>query len=118
MCCRIKEDWSDQIIFIYILLIVGTDKRLINDWSVREAIRKAVHYHLETFSSHQWYWGPDREDKPRTVDGARDFNHSNVCKSLIILLNEFFPRELCPETVNWEVKEDHSEKVSFRLQLN
>ena len=65
-------------------------------------------------SSDQWYWGPERDDRPKTVDGGKDFNHSNVSKSLILLLNEFLPRELCQDTVNWVVKEDHSEKVSFR----
>ena len=109
-----KDNWSDQIIFIYILLIVGTDKRVIMDSDVREAIRTGVHYHLDSFSSYQWYWGPEREDKPRNLDGSKDFNHSNVGKSLIILLNEFLPKELCPETVNWEIKADHSSKVSFR----
>ena len=49
------------------------------------------------------------------VDGSKDFNHSNVGKSLVILLNEFLPRELCPDTVNWEIKVDHSSKVSFGL---
>ena len=48
------------------------------------------------------------------MQGAKDFNYSNVCKSLIILLNEFFPKELCPDTVNWEVVQEHSSKVSFR----
>ena len=66
-------------------------------------------------SSYQWYWGPEREDKPRNLDGSKDFNHSNVGKSLVILLNEFLPRELCPDTVNWEIKVDHSSKVSFGL---
>ena len=46
-----KDNWSDQIIFIYILLIVGTDKRVILDSDVREAIRTGVHYHLDSFRS-------------------------------------------------------------------
>ena len=49
LCFRIKDNWSDQIIFIYILLIVGTDKRVIMDSDVREAIRTGVHYHLDSF---------------------------------------------------------------------
>ena len=48
------------------------------------------------------------------MDGFKDFNHTNVCKSLIILLNEFFPGENCDKTINWEVVEDHSHKVTFR----
>ena len=49
VCCRVKNNWSDQIIFLYILLIVGTDKRVITDSEVREAIRTGVHYHLDSF---------------------------------------------------------------------
>ena len=49
LCFRVKDNWSDQIIFIYILLIVGTDKRVIMDSDVREAIRTGVHYHLDSF---------------------------------------------------------------------
>ena len=48
-CSRDKSNWSDQIVFLYLLLIVGTDKRLINDTSVRESIRRGLHYQLESF---------------------------------------------------------------------
>ena len=109
-----KNNWSHQIVFIYILMILATDKRLISEYKVSEAVMMGVHYHLDSFSSSQWYWGPDRSDTPRTVDGLKDFNHSNVCKSLIILLNEFFPGELCPSSVTWNIVSEHSSKVSFR----
>jgi len=111
---RYRDNWSDQIIFLYVLLIVASDKRVIRNYKVREAIMTGLHYHLDSFSSVQWYWGPDKENQPKTVDGFKDFNHTNVCKSLIILLNEFFPGENCSDTINWEVVEDHSHKVTFR----
>jgi len=110
---RFRDNWSDQIVLIYILMIIATDKRLINDHQVRQNIMTGIHCHLDSFSSSQWYWGPDKQDQPKTVEGLKDFNHSNVCKSLIILLNEFFPGELCPDTITWDVVEDHSSKVSF-----
>jgi len=111
---RYRDNWSDQIIFLYVLLIVASDKRFIRSYKVKEAIMTGLHYHLDSFSSEQWYWGPDKENQPKTEDGYKDFNHTNVCKSLIILLNEFFPGENCPETINWEVIEEHSDKVTFR----
>ena len=93
---------------------MASDKKVIRNYKVREAITTGLHYHLDSFSSVQWYWGPDKENQPKTADGFRDFNHTNVCKSLIILLNEFFPGENCEKTINWEVVEDHSHKVTFR----
>merc|ERR1712059_136724 len=90
------------------------DKRLIRNYRVREAVMLGVHFHLDSFTSGQWYWGPDMNHQPKTSEGHKDFNHSNVCKSLIILLNEFFPGENCPAVVNWSVLEEHADKVSFR----
>merc|ERR1719508_529489 len=91
-----------------------SDNWVIRNYKVREAIMTGLHYHLDSFSSVQWYWGPDKENQPKTVYGFKDFNHANVCKSLIILINEFFPGENCPDSINWEVVEDHAYKVTFR----
>ena len=110
---RKRDNWSEQIVLIYILMVVASDKRILSSHRVRDAVATNIHYHLDSFSSTQWYWGPDQLDQPKTLDGRKDFNHSNVCKSLIILLNEFFPGELCPDTVNWDVIEEHSATVSF-----
>ena len=110
---RYKENWSDQIIFLYLLLLTATDSRLVGSYQAREAVNMCLHYHLDSFKPQQWYWGPDRRDRPTTADGHKDFNHSNVCKSLIVLLNEFVPGERCPDTVSWTVLEDHASKVSF-----
>ena len=98
---------------IYLLMVTATDKRIIDSHKVRETVATNIQYHLDSFSPTQWYWGPDVEDQPLTLDGRKDFNHSNVCKSLIIPLNEFFPGELCPDTVNWDIIEEHSATVSF-----
>ena len=64
-------------------------------------------------SSYQWYWGPERDDKPMNDVGSNDLNHSNDSKSLIILLNEIRPLKLCPSTDNCEIKVDHTSKDSF-----
>jgi len=110
---RYKNNWSDQIILLYLLLLLGTDKRLVRSWRSRAAITMGIHYHLDSFTSAQWYWGPDKEDHPKTADGRKDFNQQNVCKSLVLLINEFFPGELCPATLTWPIDTGHASKVSF-----
>lgn len=110
---RKRDNWSEQIVLIYIIMVTATDKRIISSHRVRDAVATNIQYHLDSFSPTQWYWGPDQNDQPKTIDGRKDFNHSNVCKSLIILLNEFFPGELCPDTVSWDLIEEHSATVSF-----
>ena len=110
---RYKNNWSDQIILLYLLLLLGTDKRLVRSWRSRAAITMGIHYHLDSFTSAQWYWGPDKDDHPKTADGRKDFNQQNVCKSLVMLVNEFFPGELCPATLTWDIDTEHATKVSF-----
>ena len=46
---RYRDNWSDQIILIYILLITATDKRIISNIRVREAVMLGIHYHLDSF---------------------------------------------------------------------
>jgi hypothetical protein len=111
---RYKNNWSDQIILLHLLLLLGTDKRVVRSWRTREAVTMGLHYHLDSFTSAQWYWGPDKEDQPKMVDGRKDFNQHNVCKSLVMLVNEFFPGESCPATLTWQTDLEHASKVSFR----
>ena len=112
---RYKNNWSDQIILLYLLLLLGTDKRLVRSWRSRAAITMGIHYHLDSFASAQWYWGPDKDpnNHPKTADGRKDFNQQNVCKSLVMLINEFFPGELCPASLTWPIDTAHASKVSF-----
>jgi len=98
---RYRNNWTEQIVFLYLLMVLGTDKRFITDHRVKESVISALHFHLDSFSSEQWFWGP-------TLRPANDqskeqgFNHSNVCKTLIRLVNEFFPGELCPSLICWK----------------
>ena len=46
---RYRDNWSDQIILIYILLITATDKRIITNFRVRDAITTGIHCHLDSF---------------------------------------------------------------------
>jgi len=98
---RYRNNWSEQIIFMYLLLLLGTDKRFIMDHRVKESVTTALHYHLDSFSSAQWFWGPS--NKPANEQAKEvGFNHSNVHKSLIRMVNEFFPGELCPSVIAWD----------------
>jgi len=98
---RYRNNWSEQIIFMYVLLLMGTDKRFIMDHRVKEAIMCALHYHMDSFSTSQWFWGP--VNRAANDQSKQDgFNHSNVHKSLIRMVNEFFPGELCPSVITWE----------------
>jgi len=112
---RHKNNWCDTIVLLYIFLLLGTDKRLIRNYRVKEALTLAIHFHLDSFSSPQWYWGPEKKEQPKTAEGHKEFNGSNVHKSLVILLNEFFPGEICPEVVNWDPIGEHADKVSFLM---
>ena len=89
-------------------------RRQVKTFKLRLWLRLRWHTPFSPTCTIGRYWGPDKENQPKTVDGFKDFNHTNVCKSLIILLNEFFPGENCDKTINWEVVEDHSHKVTFR----
>eukprot|EP00090_Calanus_glacialis_P005820 TRINITY_DN14529_c0_g1_i1.p1 TRINITY_DN14529_c0_g1~~TRINITY_DN14529_c0_g1_i1.p1 ORF type:complete len:593 (-),score=251.90 TRINITY_DN14529_c0_g1_i1:76-1854(-) len=98
---RYRNNWSEQIIFMHVLLLLGTDKRFIMDHRVKESITSALHYHMDSFSSSQWFWGP--ANRPANDQSKQDgFNHSNVHKSLIRMVNEFFPGELCPSVMTWD----------------
>jgi len=98
---RYRNNWSEQIIFMYLLLLLGTDKRFIMDHRVKESISTALHYHMDSFSSSQWFWGP--VNRPANDQAKQDgFNHSNVHKSMIRMVNEFFPGELCPSVITWD----------------
>jgi len=108
---RYRNNWSEQLIFMHVLLLLGTDKRFIMDHMVKESITTALHYHMDSFSSSQWFWGP--ANKPANEQQKQDgFNHSNVHKSLIRLVNEFFPGELCPRVITWNQGSPANRKVT------
>ena len=48
---RYRNNWSEQIIFMHVLLLLGTDNRFIMDHRVKESIASALHYHMDSFSS-------------------------------------------------------------------
>ena len=124
-----KNDWSDQIVFLYIVLLVGTDKRLITDLTAMEAITAIVHFHLDSFRPSQWQWGPKMKPD-NDASQAAGFNHGSVCKTLVRILNEFFPGEGGREgVITWAVgaggkrvtddtgRSDHHLNMLHRLHL-
>jgi len=112
---RYKNNFSDQLVFLYVLLLLGTDRRLVGNSSVKDNIREAVHAHLDSFSHQQWHWGP--VSKETGEDQDTEFNHHHVHKCLVRLLNEFFPGELCPSVMTWNCRE-RGQKESRELVTN
>jgi len=108
---RYRNNWSEQIIFMHVLLLLGTDKRFIMDHRVKESVTSALHYHMDSFSSSQWFWGP--VNRPANDQSKQSgFNHSSVHKSLIRMVNEFFPGELCPSVITWDQDSRSTLKVT------
>ena len=81
-----------QVILLYLMLLVGTDRRLVRELAAQEAVTTLLHFHLDSFHSSHWRWGPTKKaDSQASKDAG--FNHSSVCKTLVRLVNEFFPGE-------------------------
>ena len=127
-----KNQWADQLVFMHLLLLMGTDQRVVGKSSVVANIREALHVQLDSFSAEQWHWGP--LSPPRTPPGSEEnnrgkFNHHHPHKSLVRLVNEFFPGELCPAVINWSAREaeekvtdyhgrsDHHLNMVYRISL-
>ena len=123
-----KNNWSDQIVLMHILLLLGTDKRFILKHPVKTDIRQALHFLIESFSSELWHWGPALKPSKGEKDRGEMFNHYNTHKSLARLVHEFFPGELCPEVITWprsqemnvtnqEGTSDHHLNMMHRINL-
>ena len=120
-----KNNFSDCLVFLYLLLLLGTDKRVVGNSRVKANIRGAVHVICDRFSQQQWHQGPVSKSREEGLV----FNHFNVHKSLARLVNEFFPGELCPSVINWMAqqsqdrvtnfneKSDHHLNMIYRLSL-
>ena len=104
-----KNNWSDQIILMHILLLLGTDKRFILKHPVKTDIRLALHFLIESFSTELWHWGPASKPSKGEKDRGETFNHYNAHKSLARLVHEFFPGELCPEVITWSSRQEMKE---------
>ena len=101
-----KNNWSDQIVLMHILLLLGTDKRFILRHPVKTDIRQALHFLIESFSTELWHWGPAAKPSKGERERGETFNHYNAHKSLARLVHEFFPGELCPEVITWPKSQD------------
>jgi len=124
-----KNDWSDEIVFLYLILLVGSDKRLVINLSATEAITSILHFHIDSFTSAQWSYGPKAKPDNESSKVA-GFNHGNVCKTLVRMVNEFFPGEGGREgVITWTVgtggkrvtddtgRSDHHLNMLHRLHL-
>ena len=107
-----KNKWSDQLVFMYLLLLLGTDHRVVGRTSVVANIREALHAQFDSFSPQQWHWGP--LTPPGSENNRGKFNHHHPHKSLVRLVNEFFPGELCPAVINWSNTETEEKVTDFQ----
>ena len=89
---RHKNHWSDQMVLLYLVLLLGTERRFVTDVEVLEAVTLLLHTQLDSFSTAHWCWGPTKKPDG-AASRAAGFNHSSVCKTLVRMVNEFFPGE-------------------------
>lgn len=109
---RNKNDWSDQIVFLFIVLLVGSDRRLITNLVAMEAITSIIHFHLDSFRPSQWQYGPKMKPD-NEASKAAGFNHGSVCKTLARVVYEFFPGEGDREgVINWDIVRDGGKRVT------
>lgn len=113
---RYKNNWSDQVLLLYLLLLLGTDKKFIKNYKVKEAIKNGIHYHLDSFSTSQWYWGPLPSGSvgPTNKNGHPEFSENNAVQSMVTLFEMFLPGYNCPKVINWENKKEREAMVSTR----
>ena len=126
---RYKNNFSHSVVFLYLLLLLGTDKRVIGNSRVKGIIRDAIHVIFDSFSPQHWYEGPAGKTKPGQKKIGLKFNHHNVHKSLARMVTEFFPGEVCPAVINWSTtegsdrvtdyqnKSDHHLNMIYRISL-
>ncbi len=48
------DDWAKQLVFLYLIALVVTDRDLINDPGVCQNVQMIIHSQLDSFSSFQW----------------------------------------------------------------
>ena len=96
-----KNNWSDLLVLMNILLLLGTERRLILTHRVKTDIREALHFLMESFSTELWRWGPISRPTKEEKERGETFNHYNCHKSLARMVHEFYPGELCPEVTTW-----------------
>ena len=97
------------------LLLLGTEYRLIMNLENKRQLRLALHFLIDSFSTDLWKWGPVGKPTKSEQDSGAQFNHYNVHKSVVRLVHEFFPGEMCPSVKTWdEDKIAENEKVTNR----
>ena len=126
---KYKSNWANQTVLVHILLLLGTDKRLIMDVNTKENIRLAIYFLLDSFSTELWHWGPACTASKQDKANSEKFNNFNVHKNIVRLVHEFFPGDFCPEVITWtenensnrltdiDKKSDHHLNMIHRLQL-
>lgn len=97
---RNKSDWSDLCVFLFISILLGTEKRFVQDYRIFESISTMLIYHLDSIPSDYWYCGAgkrrlDKDKKPC-------FTNLSFPRFLATMIFDFFPGEKGEELLCWQ----------------
>ena len=81
-----KNDFSDLCVFLFLILLVSTDRRFVTNFRVIESVTSLLHYNLDSVSAVLWYKGPMNKDRQRVVE-----NPTSLVRTLAKMVHEFFP---------------------------
>ena len=117
----VKDDFSDQCVFLFLVLLIGTDRRFVTNFRVIESITSLLHYNFESVPANLWYKGSvPKEREQRKEQHA----NKNFIRTLAKMVNEFMPGYDSPEVMNWrpdgkrdDEKADHPLNMLHKLEL-
>lgn len=74
------DDWTSQLVLVYIFCLVGCDKDLVDDSFVCRDLMLLLRFQFDTFSTYQWT-GLQSEDRTRASPEEREFEDetANAC---------------------------------------
>lgn len=116
----VKNDFSDQVVFLFLVLLLGTDRRFTTNFRVIESISSLLHYNFESVPSSLWYLGPVHKDR----DQRMAHPNKNFFRTLAKMVHEFFPGEYSAEVMTWKIQRvvmdetaDHPLNMVHKLEL-
>lgn len=121
MNLRDKSDWSDLCVFTFLINLIGTDQRFVENFKVVEAISTMYVYLFDSVPPENWYCGDERVDKN---DGRILFTKDSFPSALATMIHDF-PHEdemnalRCwkPEKYIHEKNNEHRLNVIHKLGL-
>jgi hypothetical protein len=116
----VKQDFSDHCVFLFLILLTGTDRRFVTSYRVIESITSLLHYNFDMVPAGLWYRGPVLKDKQQAMrHGMRNF-----IRTLAKMVHEFQPGEFSTEMMTWrpdgrrdDERADHPLNMLHKLEL-